>query len=338
MIKFAFVGDISLGEHYFNFGHGPRSLVERGISPFESTTSIFTQMDVVVGNLEGPISDIGYDPQSPHKRVFRGSPKSAKLLKAAGISVVNIANNHFAQHGVAAANDSVQLLLQEGITVIGQKAEPYRIIESQGTTIGLLGASLVKDNTDINQSIYNNPSCAELLDQIKTLKAQCELVVVSIHWGIESNMLPESEQRSLAEKIFNLGANLIIGHHPHTLQPLLRRNNQLCAFSLGNFVFDLAWCPTNTESGILCVTTTKDKIESVTFTKAHILPNGKPEPLDTHMSIPEDSEVLLSQLTTPVGTLFSLKKLLYFFRNFFRGSTSVKYNFIAWKICQKLGF
>lgn len=331
MIKFSFVGDISLGEHYFSFGHGPRTLIENGHDLFSDVKAQLRNSDIACCNLEGPISDIDYAPGNPHKRVFRGTPQSAKQLKNAGFTVVNVANNHFIQHGIDVAMESVQLLQEQGITVIGQATSPVQYINVKNQNIALIGCSLIKDNTDVNQSFYFSPSEQQLIDIAREAVTISDLTVVFIHWGIESELEYSQQQFNLANSLIAVGVKIIVGHHPHTLQPLLLSPDHIVAYSLGNFVFDLPWCPKNTETGILKIEATPEKICTAAFHRYKILKNGKP--VDSGKAIViEQGKNILTEVANNLKPNYPIRKLLFFIGNIFNGATLTKLRFIAWKL------
>lgn len=335
MIKLSFVGDISLGEHYFSFGHGPRTLIENGEDIFDSVSDVLRDSDFVIGNLEGPISDIGYDSQDPHKRVFRGSPKSVRQLKNANINILNIANNHSIQHGNASLEESISLLEQEDILVIGKAASPIEHIVRDNQTIALIGCSLIPDNTDANQTIYFSPTEDQLLQTIRTAKSNSDHVVLFIHWGTEGELLPSVQQRELAEKITLAGANIVVGHHTHSLQPIILNYNRVIAFSLGNFVFDLPWSRKNRESVVLHIETEQHGITNTYINFLSISKNGKPINVQSRIEL-KNVENDLTAINDEGRIPEPIKKLLFFVFNIGRGDSKTKMRFLLWKIRKKL--
>lgn len=185
-----------------------------------------------MGNLEGPISDIDYDSKDPHLRVFRGSPKSVKLLKNARINVLNIANNHSVQHGELCLQQSIDLLEAEGLLVIGKAKSPIEYIIHNNQKIALIGCSLIPDNTDNNQKLYFAPSENELLQTIKLTKSDNDHVILFLHWGEEGSLVPSNEQRILAEKLITAGVTILVGHHTHSLQPVILKKSPLSHLAL----------------------------------------------------------------------------------------------------------
>lgn len=335
MIKISFVGDLSLGEHYFSFGHGPRSSIERGESIFDSVTETLSKSDLVFGNLEGPISDANYDPQSPHSRVFRGAPASVKQLKSAGFNVLSVANNHIIQHGEEAFLESVKSLEDSGITVIGLSSKPVTYITTTKGNIIVIACSLIPDNTNKHQDFYFTPSERELIDTVRLASVDGTPILVYIHWGTEGSTLASPAQKKLAKDLEDAGAQLIIGHHTHTLQPILITENSLVAFSLGNFVFDLPWSNTNKESVILEICVSQNKLHDICYHRVRLEDNGRPIFLNESIRI-NMGEHILSKNSKTHSTNEALAKLCFFLKNLPKGSTMVKLRFLIWKLRRKL--
>lgn len=334
MIKLTFVGDISLGEYYLTFGHGPRSVMESGIDIFGEVSELFTDSDLVFGNLEGVISDVGYNPESPHSRVFRGSPQAIDQIKSAGFNVLNIANNHCVQQGVEAIRDSIRTLENAGITVIGLREKPVTHIATIEGTIAVIACSLIQDNTDTNQKIYFAPNEQELIDTVRNASQDGTFTLVYIHWGIESTTEVSSAQRSFAEALQNAGARMIIGHHTHSLQPVIVSEDSLIAFSLGNFVFDLCWSYINREGTVLQVQIADTKIQQVQHHKLWLDESGKPSIVKRAIPLPQ-GEHKLSDTTKPKTEHEALAKLIFFIRNLLKGNTKLKMRFLKSKLSKR---
>lgn len=334
MLKLSFVGDISLGEHYFCFGHGPRSLVENGENIFSSVSGLLEESDLVIGNLEGPISNIGYNSKNPHQRVFRGSPKSASQLKKARINVLNIANNHSIQHGELSLLESIELLEAENLLVIGKAKSPIECVIHKNQKIALIGCSLIPDNTNINQQLYFSPNEELLLETVKLAKSKNDHVILFIHWGEEGSLNPSYQQKILAEKLVLAGANILVGHHTHSLQPIILDKESIIAFSLGNFVFDLPWNKKNREGAILHVEIDEKNIIKSYFNLLMINSRGKPIDIDKKVLLKKGENIL----TTTKKDLIpeTAQKLLFFIANIAKGDSMTKMRFLLWKIKKKL--
>lgn len=335
MIKLSFVGDVSLGEHYLSFGHGARSIMAKGTDIFGGVRELFADSDLVFGNLEGPISDLGYIPGSPHSRVFRGSPEAIHQLTAAGFNVLTVANNHSVQHGPETLYDSINTLEAAGITVVGLRDKPITHIETAEGTIAVIACSLIKDNTDTKQQIYYAPSEHELIETVRNANRDGTFTLVYIHWGLESTIETTPQQRHLAAALREAGASMIVGHHTHSLQPVVVEDDSLIAFSLGNFVFDQCWSYLNRESTVLEVKLSDKKIQQVCHHKLWLDGNGRPEIVKKAIPLPKGEHVL-SEAENPQTRREGLAKVGYFLKNLLKGETKVKLRFLAWKISQRL--
>ena len=146
LLKFSAVGDLLMGEHPVTLGHGVDTIVNaKGASfPFEHVSSLLNKSDIVLGNLEGVISDLGRDPKSFISNCFRGSPQVAKALSLAGFTALSLANNHTMQHGRDALNDTMILLDKNHIYYTGIKeGNPSQskviFIKRNGLQVAILG-------------------------------------------------------------------------------------------------------------------------------------------------------------------------------------------------------
>ena len=332
-MKIALVGDISMGEHYFSFGHGPRTLAE-GKNLFESVQPTLRAADLVIGNLEGPLSDIGYDPSEPESRVFRGSPEAVQQLASAGFKVLQVANNHIAQHGAECFNDTVERLQSAGIQPIGlRNQEPY-IYRNGGVSLAILAASAVLDNTDPDQQSYEPFDLEKIRASIRAVKDSVDWVMVCLHWGREERIAPTDQQREWASQLKQAGANFIVGHHPHIFYEIERDQASLIAWSLGNFVFDLPWDERLNKTGILQLNLDVDRFEAKVV-EIGIEPNGTPTLAQKEESS-VNSGVTCLYSHSESFTFSPVKKLSYFFSNFHQGHSKQKLKFISRKLAGKM--
>ena len=339
-----FVGDISLGEHFFSFGHGPRTLLEEGRNPMEGCKQLFGKAHLVIGNLEGPISDFEYKPNRALSRVFRGSDYSAKALSHVGVNVVSVANNHSLQHGLKCFWESIKNLEAEKVAVIGKSRaiERWTILTVLGKRIGLIAASDVKDQNYIPNNSYRMLDVDELVLDIRALKSECDIVILALHWGLESDTLPNASLKEMGNQFLQAGADIIIGHHPHIFYPVFANNTHVIAHSLGNFVFDLPWSEQLRRSAILDICFNNvDKLSSVSLWPVHISRRGSPTLAGEEVRVPLTE---VSGLANPydlfhfksLGSFVWLRKIIYFAIMLPFGATHVKIDFLLWKIRCKL--
>ena len=236
------VGDIMLGDSLIKIGHGVRSELNRADEQdlFSDVKSTLNSGDIIFGNLEAVTSDInvGKDVDS---RSYRASPKLVPILRDAGFSILNIANNHIMQHGLDAFIETIQLLVEHGIEPLGycpsQNWQKPVIFEVNSLKIGFLGYSLHHEHFE-EVPHYCIGDKEKIISDIDHYKDQVNCMIISLHWGDEYIDRPSPEQVKLAREIIDAGANLILGHHPHMVQGVERYHDGLIAYSLGNFVFD----------------------------------------------------------------------------------------------------
>ncbi len=183
--------------------------------------------------------------------LFNSPQELGEEVCKTGFDVVSLANNHMLDKTSKGLSEAIAFWdAQEGIVHTGaykdkEDLERVEYIEKNGVKIGLVGItqytnglSLPKDSA--LQIIYSDDR-ATIERKIKAAKAACDVVLVNVHWGSEYTTDPSSEQRALARQMADWGANVIIGHHPHVLQPVEWLDNAdgsrtLVAYSLGNFI------------------------------------------------------------------------------------------------------
>jgi len=207
---------------------------------------IFKGADLVFGNLETPIAPVSGGPGRPF--VFNAPAELPPALKASGFALLSTANNHAYDQGSQGVIETLERLESAGLVAIGsgrdrQQAEAPRILERRGIKIAFLAYTDLF-NIDLNRE-GKGPWVARLREDqaaeaIRLARTSADLVIVSLHWGKEYEHSPQARQRDIAAKLIEAGADLIIGHHPHVLQPLewieAKGRKGAVAFSLGNFI------------------------------------------------------------------------------------------------------
>lgn len=272
-IKLAFVGDIMLDR-------GVKSSVYKNFAG--DYEELFTKVgddlqgyDILVGNLEGPISNKGTDQGGVYS--FRFEPKTVLALRDVGFDVLSIANNHIFNWGRLAFTDTLANLTSEKINYIGggfngNEAYSEKIIDLNGVKIAFLTFSEFAAG-GVNSSSTNSGIAVisedEITRSVSEAKSQADLVVVSYHFGEEYADTPNSFQKKYAELAIDSGADLIIGHHPHVVQTLEQYKNVYIIYSLGNFIFDQYFSKETMQGGILEVEVNSSNkiIEKVTLKK-----------------------------------------------------------------------
>lgn len=236
------VGDVALGDHPICMGYGISSIIEKkGLDYiFQYVAPTLRTADIVFGNLECVLTKKSH--HSDIRQYFlRGYPNYSDSLKKAGFSILNITNNHILDHGLEAAKETKKSLIDSGIEVLGfdelfnnQVLEP-KIINIKNKKIGFLSFCL---SIGTLNSPIPPPSIMEIEIAIKQAKKRVDYLCLSLHWGCEFFSLPSPRQIKIAHHFVKAGADIILGHHPHVIQPVEEYNGSIIAYSLGNFVFD----------------------------------------------------------------------------------------------------
>jgi len=240
-----FVGDIS-------FSRGiERQVKKNGDNnfPLALASSFLQSADLVVANLETPITK-GRE-IATGEMVFRSNPGTEKALKAANISLVSLANNHTPNFGQKGLADTFDYLKSAGIEYVGagqNEAEAYRpeYVNVNGLKFAFLAytdsdfvpASYVATKDRAGTAFMDNKKMAAA---VKEAKKNADFVIVSMHSGKEYVLGPTEKQKSFAQAAIAAGADLVIGHHPHVVEPVEKYQGKYILYSLGNFVFDQSW-------------------------------------------------------------------------------------------------
>jgi len=224
-----FTGDIMLGREVKNF-------IEKNspLYPFENIRNALRGVDLVVGNLEGPISKMPvYFPKDSLK--FSFNEDVVKGLAESYFNLLTLSNNHTLDLGEEGLSKTKEILKENNISFVGDpvKTEIELSFETPSTIF-------LSFNT-INQ--FNENRILETIEKTKKENPD-KFLIVLFHWGFEYQKQSSLMQRNLAHKVADYGADLIIGTHPHVVQEIedykLTKTNKhvIIFYSLGNFIFD----------------------------------------------------------------------------------------------------
>lgn len=171
-----------------------------------------------------------------------------------GYDVVNIATNHMLDMGANALTKTIDFWKSKDCLMIGgyENEEDYntvRILEKDGIKIAFLSYNYGTNGIPkpaSSELVIPYINDEDIIKHIESAKQQADMVFVSMHWGDEGAFKPNSEQQRVAQLIADCGADAIIGHHPHVIQPVewltgKDGNKTLCVYSLGNFVAEQAY-------------------------------------------------------------------------------------------------
>ncbi|HEY3315460.1 MAG TPA: CapA family protein [Bacillota bacterium] len=235
---------VAAGDILLDRGVAAQTKVHGWSYPLARVASRLKSADLAFANLEGPITDRGVG--LPKQFVFRAPPEAARALRLAGLDVLSVANNHTLDYGSVGLLDTLDQLNQESIAAVGAgkdagEARRPKVVEADGIKLAFLAYNVFPN--EVLAPVEDEPAVAmleprTLAEEIAAAKGLADVVVVSIHWGEEFSRVPTKGQRDLARAAIDAGAGLVLGHHPHVLQPLEAYHGGLIAYSLGNLVFD----------------------------------------------------------------------------------------------------
>ena len=247
-LRIVAVGDLMLGDSPITVGFGFRARhnLAGASAALNGLRPALSDGDIVFGNLETVLSDRGLVRNDWRSSQLRGDPAYASVLRDAGFTIVSVANNHAAQHGLAAFEDSLQALRGVGITPCGVRgtgpwASTPVSLELRGMRIGVMGYCLRPRQFGNAEPPYAEGTLESIVADVERLRKEVSVVVVSLHWGEEFVQAPSTKEVSLGRSLIDAGATVVVGHHPHVVRPVERYRDGVIAYSLGNCVSDMVW-------------------------------------------------------------------------------------------------
>ena len=224
-----FVGDIMLDR---DTARHARRVGSRAL--FFAVEDIFARHNVVVGNLEGTITTNPSVSEADNTVLrFTFEPKFAKVLSDAGLTTASLANNHVLDFGEFGLDDTRHYLTEAGITVFGSPFNEQQLATK--TTIRDKQICFV----GYHELFARDPS--KVVEKMQKIEPECDYTVLFAHWGEEYSHEPTASQQELAHLFVDSGADLVLGAHPHAVQPVEVYKNVAIFYSLGNFIFDQGW-------------------------------------------------------------------------------------------------
>jgi hypothetical protein len=207
---------------------------------------LFKRDDLTVVNLECAVSNLGS--AVPKEFNFRGDPAALPAMRKAGVEVANMANNHSYDFGPTALVDTRMNLIKSGIAPVGagknerEALKPARF-RINGWRIAVVGFDKVVDPFPTAVATATKPGTAaghdleRMVAAVRAAKKRADFVIVDIHWGVELDTTPRSDDVALGHRLVDAGARIIFGGHSHRLQPLEIYRGAAIFHSLGNFVW-----------------------------------------------------------------------------------------------------
>ncbi len=259
-VSFAVAGDVIPHEPVRAAAAAGGDGVQGWTALFSDVSDVFHRADFGFVNMETPVAPAHSHGSKPF--MFDAPVALIDALKASGIKLVSFANNHVMDQGWPGFAETREHLKAEGMLFAGSgdtAADTWKptIVEANDIKVGWLGMTRWlngnrnpdKDSLPhVNFFPYPGESGgatgadeAAVLDAVKAARAQCDFLVVSIHWGVEYATTPRPEDVEAAHKMLEAGASVVVGHHPHVLQPVetyrtADGRNTVIFYSLGNFL------------------------------------------------------------------------------------------------------
>ena len=224
VVTVSFTGDCTLTQDYRSGNRLFDSTVDGDMEYcFQNCAEMFRNDDMTLINLENPVTD-----RTSHKDnqyIFRMDPENLEMLTTAGIEAVNIANNHtmdFWQDGLQDTRDN----LEEYGIIWSDDHYGATFTTDKGFVIGMVGLG-----NDTNAS-----AVADIIEELRDDGAA--IIIASCHFGAEGTYEPTDRQKRVAHSLIDdYGVDIVVGTHPHRLQPIEKYNGHYIFYSLSNFCF-----------------------------------------------------------------------------------------------------
>ncbi len=303
-------GDIMVHSPQLTGAYVPSSGLYDFSAFFKETAPYFKKADLSIGNLEVTFGGNEGREYSGYP-MFNAPDSLADAIKESGLNLLLTSNNHSYDTGLSGLKRTVSILKEKGIDYTGTKENEtelaYRVKKINNISIGIinytyetspsnptegrkyLNGSVIsaEANNLINSFSYNKIEAfyADIESNLEQMRNDgAEFLVVYIHWGNEYQTTPNTHQKSIAQHLCNMGVDIIIGSHPHVIQPLELITSEdslhttVCLYSTGNAVSNqrqelMTSCPTgHTEDGMLFEFTLKKTKDGVFLTGLDLIP------------------------------------------------------------------
>lgn len=312
-----FTGDIGF-DRYMDRRWEDQNLISRPVLDF------FRSADHTVANVEGALIDAEDDGS---RGVFFHSmnPAATCVLKDIGADLWSIGNNHTMDAGREGVISTRKIAQDMGCMTFGaglnieEASEPVYLNEAGG--IGMFGVSYMAEcipATETEPGIFRWDDLDRIARRIREIKAKCRWCVVVSHGGEEFTSLPSPYTRERYLKFLELGADVVVGHHPHVPENYeLFDNGKAIFYSLGNFIFDTNYQRVHlyTDLGVLLkLIFTEEKMDfeamGIRIVRGEERIDASPLP-DVFTNVPADEYELLAPLSAKAFVEEDKRKMIY---------------------------
>jgi hypothetical protein len=278
------------------------AFMERGGDPLAHVRPLLTEHDATIVNLETAVGASGAPQRKQY--TFQSPVALVQRLRAGGVTVVSLANNHSLDFGAGALLETIGHARDAGLLVVGagaNEAEAFApaIVSTAAGSVAFVGLSQVVPPGWA--ATASGPGVASAYDlrastaAVRSAGRLADHVVVLVHAGTEAAVCPTARQRSLSAALVEAGADVVAGAHPHVLQGIEQRDGAVVAYSLGNFV----WYSGNPATGLLSVGLGPDGVGDHDLVPARVDGTGSPVPLSGQAA--DDVRAHVRSLTPGAG-------------------------------------
>ncbi len=239
-INITFLGDISFNDSYIE-------MYKEGVNPFKNIEPLLKEQDFVIGNLECLAKGEKGENELKKPRLTT-TLETLNYLNTLNISAVGLAQNHIYDHLSDGFEKTTNFLNSNNIKYFGASLKQDEvnkplIVEKNEIQIGFLNYVTHDTNPNLPKDanvFVNYFDIDRAIREIEELKNKVNVVVLFLHWGgrVEGGLFPDWQQPKIARKLIDAGADLIVGHHTHTIQPFEKYKGKYIFYSLGNFCFE----------------------------------------------------------------------------------------------------
>lgn len=243
----SFVGDVSLADNWFVIPkYEERNKGIYGILS-KDIVDIMTKSNLMVVNSEFTVSNRGSALNKTY--TFKAKPERLKIYYEMGVDLALLANNHVYDYGSDAFLDMLDAFDEYKIPRIGagrnieEASKPYYFIVN-GYKIAFLNATRAEKNimtpgaTETEEGVFRCYDTTNMINKIKEIREDSDYVIAIIHYGKENSHELEKEQVESSKMYIDAGADVVVGHHAHTLQGIEYYNGKPIVYNLGNFIFN----------------------------------------------------------------------------------------------------
>ncbi len=292
-IKIAAVGDLLMWRRQIESAKRPGNTYSFD-SMFREVAPHLRSADLTIGNLETTLSgrEDTYQRRNPKTGwpMFNCPDELAGALKRAGVDVLTTANNHCLDRGFKGLRRTLHVLDKQGIQhtgTYGTKADATRLLirAVRGMRVGILSYTYGTNGFTLPAGLgfaVNRINLQKMRSDLKRMRSQADVVVVAVHFGQEFHRHPNERQKTVVNALFRNGADIVLGAHPHVLQPMVkttvraaggRSADKFVIYSMGNFISDRMMGGIHSDSGVIVnVTVEKDTQGAIHLRRVQAVP------------------------------------------------------------------